>query len=324
MQLKFSLKISVIVTFVALFFVAISCTTNEEKTAIVSQTTFKPNLAKGFQALNSNCFSCHSANQNPEIQVAPTIAELKTVYAENYTTEAEFTNAIAIFMQMPSVEKSKMPEAVQEYGLMPKMDFSEETVKNIAHYLFHTKIENSDWFANSYEKEKEKYSTETEPLSYQEKGLKYAMATKAVLGKNLLNAIKTRGTENAVAFCNTKAIHLTDSMANDLTINIKRVSDKNRNPENAANETELKYIISTKNKLAKGEKSTPQVQALANKVIAYYPIMMNEMCLQCHGKREKEINLKTQKRINLLYPEDKAVGYGANELRGIWVVEMKK
>lgn len=321
MMTKMPLKISLLTTFIALLLFAISCSTNEETT---SENLVKADLSKGFQALNENCFSCHSANPNIENKVAPTAAELKMAYAENYKNEAAFAQAMVEFMQMPSAEKSKMPDAIQKFGLMPKMDFSEATIKNIAAYLYQTEIEKTDWFATSFEKEKEKYAA-VEPLSYQEKGLKYAMATKAVLGKNLLNAIKTRGTENAVEFCNTKAIHLTDSMANDLKIkNIKRVSDLNRNPNNAANETELKYIVSTKTKLKNGEKPTPQVQELADKVIAYYPIVTNEMCLQCHGKKEKEINLKTQKRINLLYPEDKAVGYGENELRGIWVVEMEK
>jgi hypothetical protein len=29
-------------------------------------------------------------------------------------------------------------------------------------------------------------------------------------------------------------------------------------------------------------------------------------------------------KILALYPEDKAIGYSTNELRGIWVVKMKK
>jgi hypothetical protein len=46
------------------------------------------------------------------------------------------------------------------------------------------------------------------------------------------------------------------------------------------------------------------------------------MCLQCHGKPNVDINEATLGQIEKLYPNDKAVGYGLNELRGIWVVEM--
>jgi len=56
-----------------------------------------------------------------------------------------------------------------------------------------------------------------------------ALETKAVLSKNLLTAISTKGTAGALAFCNERAITLTDSIALNLNTGIKRVSDKNRN-----------------------------------------------------------------------------------------------
>ena len=52
--------------------------------------------------------------------------------------------------------------------------------------------------------------------------------------------------------------------------------------------------------------------------------MTNIMCLQCHGKPDKDILPNTLTKIGSLYPEDKAIGYGVDELRGIWVVEMDK
>ena len=48
------------------------------------------------------------------------------------------------------------------------------------------------------------------------------------------------------------------------------------------------------------------------------------MCMQCHGKINTEIKAQTLKKINDLYPNDLAVGYEVNLLRGIWVVEMDK
>ena len=38
----------------------------------------------------------------------------------------------------------------------------------------------------------------------------------------------------------------------------------------------------------------------------------------------KTMNFKpeTLNKIHELYPDDKATGYGPNELRGIWVIEM--
>ncbi len=75
-------------------------------------------------------------------------------------------------------------------------------------------------------------------LSPIEVGKSIALKTKAVLGKNLLTAINSQGTEHAVSFCATQAIPLTDSTAIALNAKIKRVSDKVRNPYNKANTAE--------------------------------------------------------------------------------------
>ena len=56
----------------------------------------------------------------------------------------------------------------------------------------------------------------------------------------------------------------------------------------------------------------------------YYPITTQAMCLQCHGNPESDIAPETLSAIERFYPEDLATGYGENELRGIWVVEMAK
>jgi hypothetical protein len=48
------------------------------------------------------------------------------------------------------------------------------------------------------------------------------------------------------------------------------------------------------------------------------------MCLQCHGKPGTDLSETTIAKLSQLYPNDKATGYGINELRGIWIVEMNK
>jgi Protein of unknown function (DUF3365) len=168
-----------------------------------------------------------------------------------------------------------------------------------------------------------KVELESGPV-YQERGLNYALSAKAVLGKNLIGAIKAKGTKNAVGFCNEKAFHLTDSVAVALNVHIKRVSDKPRNPKNMANKSQLDFIKAGKQLLAQGQKITPQLQELDGKIVGYYPIVTNAMCLQCHGKPDDQINKATQEKLANLYPKDKAKGYAENELRGIWVIEMDK
>ena len=78
--------------------------------------------------------------------------------------------------------------------------------------------------------------------SYQQIGLNMAFTTKSQLGKNLMGVMKEKGVVEALQFCAIKANILTDSMATVHQARIRRVSDKTRNPNNKASETELKYI----------------------------------------------------------------------------------
>ena len=161
-------------------------------------------------------------------------------------------------------------------------------------------------------------------INYLETGKGLAMQTKASLGKNLALAINEKGSDGAVEFCNLQAIPITDSMSVVLDAKIKRVSDKPRNANNQANEAELAYINKWKAAKENGENHPPQLSEIDGKIVGYYPIVTNQMCLQCHGTPEKEVNTKTLSTIKKLYPADKALGYSEEEIRGIFVVEMNK
>ena len=136
-----------------------------------------------------------------------------------------------------------------------------------------------------------------------------------------MGAIQKNRTLHALEFCNTRAITLTDSMSTKHNATIKRVSDKNRNPNNKANIEELKYISQFKEQLAAKKEMKPIVLEKGHQVQFYYPIETNTMCLQCHGK---QIKPDVQKQILKLYPKDLAVGYSENEIRGIWSITFNK
>jgi mono/diheme cytochrome c family protein len=317
------LKISLLFALTALITVRCSDTSSDAKIEKASALPTQQELADGFNLAENNCFTCHSPNASIENRVAPPMEAIKRHYINSSTTHEEFTSALISFLNNPSEEKSKMPGAVKRFNVMPKMNFSEAQIRSIATYIFYSELEKPDWFEKHYQQEKKKYGTVSETSSI-DKGQEIAMQTKATLGKNLLEAINTKGTENAVSFCSTRAIPLTDSMSLALNAKIKRVSDKNRNPSNAANKAELAYIEAMKSALSQNKDLKPLITRIGDKDVGYYPILTNQMCLQCHGQSKTEILPKTALKIGTLYPQDKATGYKLNELRGIWVVEMDK
>lgn len=161
-------------------------------------------------------------------------------------------------------------------------------------------------------------------VDYLTQGKRIAEASQATLGKNLMNAINKGGTKYAVEFCNVEAIPLTDSMANELGASVRRVTDKPRNSNNQADESQLSLIKSMKEEMKDGNAPKPQVVEMNGKMVGYYAIVTNAMCLNCHGDKDVDIEPGTYAKIKALYLSDKATGYAANELRGMWVVEMNK
>lgn len=151
-----------------------------------------------------------------------------------------------------------------------------------------------------------------------------ALQAKAELGKNLMNAIQTKGTEGAIEFCNLKAIPITNDLSKTFNMHLKRVSDKPRNPQNNANAAELKIIETFKTQLLNNEILKPTTVETDTTYVGYFPIETNQMCLQCHGDKEKDIKKGVSLKLNSLYPTDNAIGYSENQIRGMWVVEKNK
>lgn len=151
-------------------------------------------------------------------------------------------------------------------------------------------------------------------------GKSYAMNTQKVLGGQLKAAMMKGGPTHAIDYCNLNAIALTDSMGRAQEIYIGRVSDRNRNLKNVASAEEWAYIQQVQEALAAGEEAMPYAKVDGRKFTGYYPIVTQAICLNCHGEVGTQIAAKTAAILADRYPEDKATGYGLNEVRGLWVV----
>lgn len=283
----------------------------------------------GKKLMEKNCNVCHSPTASHNNRVAPPMVAIKRHYISSETTKEEFIASIQNFIKNPTEETAKLHGAVKRFGVMPKQAYPEKTIKQIAEYLFENDIEKPAWFESHFnEKNAKKKSNQKNKklreLPYSERGLQYALSTKAVLGKNLMRKIQNEGTVAALEFCNLKAYALTDSMAVYHNATIKRVSDKPRNLKNSANTKELEYITIFKNDVKNNKESTPIVVESSKKISVYYPIKTNSMCLQCHGKPKTQIKENTFSALKKLYPNDKAVGYDINQVRGIWNVSFSK
>ncbi len=323
-----------IISIISLSFLA--CDTKEKKDfyqtkdSVKQEASISSNEAK--KLMENKCYLCHNPTSSEKNRIGPPMAAIKAKYLEDASNKEEFVNTIWHFVEKPTKEKAKLKGAVKRFGVMPYQKYNEAEIKAIASFMYDYQIEEPAWFkahweenhGGEYNQQGEEFSSASTQKSLEEIGLSYANSTKAQLGKNLMGAIQQQGILHALEFCNVQAMPITDSMAKVHQAKIVRVSDKNRNPTNKASLEEASYISLFQEVLNKGEEPEPILVSENGKNRFYYPIVTNDMCLKCHGDVGQEIEEKTYEKILELYPQDKAIGYDINQVRGIWSIEFEK
>ena len=167
--------------------------------------------------------------------------------------------------------------------------------------------------------------TLSEQQDYLSKGDSIATQAQQVLMKNVSAAIQEKGVAGAVDFCNINAMPLTDSVSNLNAVSIQRISEKNRNPNNAiVSELDKSALEQIKIMLKDTSISTKHLIVQESGNVYYYkPIPLGmPTCLSCHGNTTTDIAPETLQVIQSKYPTDKATGYQLGELRGLWKIKM--
>lgn len=261
--------------------------------------------AAGGLLVQTNCATCHGLGEE-STGMAPKLEEVRRAWLTAYSDKEAFVQHMADFLAKPSAEKSKMPEAVEAYGLMPAMGYSKQQQVEVAEWLFaHS--------ANEALALAEAPASKTDRL---DEGRRIALATKAALGKRLMAKMKEGGPLHAIEFCTLHALPITDSVAQAEGVEVRRISDKPRNPLNAADQRERMLLESWKAVHAEGKEISAELQVRGNRVLGYYPIITEEKCMACHGIPGPELAVRLQD----LYPQDQATGYEVNQVRGAFRV----
>ena len=131
------------------------------------------------------------------------------------------------------------------------------------------------------------------------------------------------GVMDALDFCSNEAYVLMDKVNSQLakSISVKRISTKYRNPANKPQNDEIKVL-----KELESKKELPPfiVEKIDEHTYKFYkPITINKpVCLKCHG--DISTNKELQTAISSKYPDDKAVNYKLDNLRGAVVVTIKR
>lgn len=124
-----------------------------------------------------------------------------------------------------------------------------------------------------------------------------------------------QGPEEAIAACRIRAPAIADALSRD-GVRVGRASHRLRNPANAAPDWVAPILDAYANDPSD---RAPRTIPLGDDQSGYVePIILQPLCLTCHGET---LAPGVASRIRELYPTDRAVGYEAGELRGVFWVE---
>ncbi|MAD42041.1 MAG: cytochrome C [Arcobacter sp.] len=83
---------------------------------------------------NGNCITCHKTNNLNKS--APTIQEIQKEYKNAFPNKEEFVSYMSRWVLNPKEKTSLMQDKIEFYGLMPDLAYDENTLKEIAEYIF--------------------------------------------------------------------------------------------------------------------------------------------------------------------------------------------
>ena len=146
------------------------------------------------------------------------------------------------------------------------------------------------------------------------------------LGQKLQGAMAEGGAVNAIGVCNTQAPDIAGRVSTQNQVKLSRVGTRTRNPVmGVPNDWQAKALAQFDAALARGEKPadlefSETVNTASGKEFHFAkPIVLQPMCVSCHGSPE-QISPEVKAKLSELYPNDKAVGYQPGQLRGAVVL----
>lgn len=158
---------------------------------------------------------------------------------------------------------------------------------------------------------------------------KYQDESRAVIGPFMQQlqaenkkAVKEGGPDAAIKVCKDIAPKMAGDLSRQHGIKLTRVSLKVRNPLlGTADEWEQKTLKQFEERIAKGEKpETLEAAEIVNEPAGKYfrymkGIVLQSGCTSCHGT-DDVVDATVKTRLKEEYPNDRATGYVAGQVRG--------
>lgn len=146
------------------------------------------------------------------------------------------------------------------------------------------------------------------------------------LKTELQTAMQSGGPTAAIEVCNTRAMVLTQQVASEMNMQLARVSLRNRNPANAANQWQKEVLQDFERQHAQGKDAGSLVWTDTVEIDGVREFRLMKaiptagVCLTCHGS---QLPGEVSQTLSELYPADLATGFSEGDIRGAFVVTRK-
>ena len=139
------------------------------------------------------------------------------------------------------------------------------------------------------------------------------------LKAELQAAMQKGGPAAAIDICSSRAQALTAEIPariNRPDVILKRTSMQYRNPANRPTREEERALNQFAARLSKGAALQPIIEETKTALHYYRPMLTEPLCLSCHGDPGR-MDPAVLEALRQRYPEDRAVGFAAGDLRGM-------
>lgn len=146
------------------------------------------------------------------------------------------------------------------------------------------------------------------------------------LKNTLQTSMQSKGPVDSIAVCQLQAPTITRQASTQNVLRVARTSLKYRNQNNKPDVWERSVLEQFEKRKKNGEKVSSltfsELTEKQGKTVFRYmkAIPTAEVCLTCHGDN---IPLPVARKINELYPQDKATGFHIGDIRGAFTVSQE-
>ena len=106
---------------------------------------------RGEKMLSTYCYQCHDPKAEEANILAPPMIAVKNHYINENVSREDFVADLVLWMAKPRVENSKMPDAIEKWGLMNHQIYPDSVIIGIGQYMYDNEIEQPEWYQKHHE-----------------------------------------------------------------------------------------------------------------------------------------------------------------------------